>query len=116
MLAVSLYPDVILTLLIGFLPAWPLGRYMARVYLGRPSLLDRVLNPIERGLYWLLGTNPRRMMGWKEYAASLILCNLAAIVVVYFLLTNQGTLPWNTLGAPAMHWDLAIHTSSSFVT
>jgi K+-transporting ATPase ATPase A chain len=56
------------------------------------------------------------MMGWKEYAASLILCNLAAIVVVYFLLTNQGTLPWNTLGAPAMHWDLAIHTSSSFVT
>ncbi|MCI4350864.1 MAG: potassium-transporting ATPase subunit KdpA [Thermoplasmata archaeon] len=89
---------------------------MARVYLGRPSLFDRVLNPIERGLYWLLGTDPRRMMGWREYAASLILCNVAAIVFVYVLLVEQGSLPWNAWAVPGMHWDLALHTSSSFVT
>ena len=116
MLAFSLYPDVILTLLVGFVLAWPLGRYMARVYLGRPSLLDRVLNPVERGIYALLGTNPRRMMGWKEYAASLLLCNVAALVLVFLLLTEQGSLPWNAWAAPGMHWDLALHTSSAFVT
>jgi potassium-transporting ATPase potassium-binding subunit len=116
MLALSLYPDIILTLLVGFVLAWPLGRYMARVYLGRPSLLDRVLNPVERGIYWLLGTDPRRMMGWREYAASLILCNVAALLFVFVLLTQQGALPWNAWAAPGMHWDLALHTSSAFVT
>ena len=35
-----------------------IGGYMARVYGGEPVVLDRVLGPVERGFYRLLGTRP----------------------------------------------------------
>ncbi len=108
--------DVGLTLAVGLVLARWLGPYMARVFMGRPTLLDTLLGPFERGLFRLLGTNPRSSMGWKEYAVSLILLNGLAMVFVFALLIMQGGLPLNAWGAPGMSWDLALHTSASFTT
>ena len=41
-------------------PAKPLGRYMTRVFEGRPCGLDAVLGPLERLIYRLAGVRPSR--------------------------------------------------------
>ncbi|MCI4360117.1 MAG: potassium-transporting ATPase subunit KdpA [Thermoplasmata archaeon] len=101
---------------LGILLSIYFGHYMARVYTGRPTLLDPLLDPLERGIYRLLGTNPRRSMAWKEYAAALLVTNAVAIAFVFLLLYYQAHLPQNYFGVPNMTWDLALHTSSSFNT
>lgn len=108
--------DLGLTFAVGLFLAALLGRYMAKVYLGRPTALDGLFNPVERAIYRLLGVDPRGTMGWKEYAASLLAFNGATLVFVFLLLYSQGSLPLNALRAPGMSWDLAIHTASSFTT
>ncbi len=108
--------DVGLALLVGLVLARYLGIYMARVFMDRPTLLDGFFAPIERGIYRLVGTNPRRAMGWKEYAASLLLLNAFALVFVLVLLMEQSLLPYNFWSAQGMSWDLAFHTSASFTT
>jgi len=113
--AVSLF-EVGLTLAVGLFLASLLGRYMAKVYLGRPTALDGLFNPLERGVYRILGVDPRRLMGWKEYALNLLLFNAAALIFVFALLLYQGSLPGNAFGVPGMEPTLAFHTSSSFLT
>ena len=46
------------------------GGYMARVYGGEPIVLDRVLGPVERGFYRLLGTRAEAEQDWRGYARS----------------------------------------------
>jgi K+-transporting ATPase ATPase A chain len=116
MLASSSLADLLFTLALGLLLARWLGIYMAKVFQGRPTVLDWLFDPIDRAVYRVLGVDPRRSMGWKEYAACLIVTNVVAIVFVFLLLFEQGHLPWNSWNVPGMTWDLAFHTSSSFMT
>ncbi|EQD61138.1 ATPase, K+ transporting, A subunit, partial [mine drainage metagenome] len=74
------YLDVALTLSVVLALAPVLGRYMARVYTDRPTLLDGLLGPVDRALFRLLGVSRREEMGWKEYAANLLLLNAIALV------------------------------------
>ncbi len=108
--------DVGLTFSIGLFLAALLGRYMARVYLGRPTALDGLFNPIERAVFAVLGIDSRRNMGWREYAGNLLAFNGALFVFVFLLLLTQGGLPLNALHAPGMDWTLAAHTSAAFTT
>ncbi len=48
----------------------PLGLYMAKVYQGERTFLDRPLRPLERLLYRMFGVNPEDEMGWKTYAVA----------------------------------------------
>ncbi|HUJ78281.1 MAG TPA: potassium-transporting ATPase subunit KdpA, partial [Thermoplasmata archaeon] len=117
----SAYPpdtifDIALTIAVGLAIAAPLGRYMAKVYLGRPTALDGLFNPFERAIFRVLGVNPRQSMGWREYAANLLALNGVAIVLVFVLLLLQGGLPLNALGAPGMDWTLAAHAAVAFMT
>jgi len=116
MIPLDSYAEVVLVLILLLVLGPPLGRYIAKVYLGRPTLLDPVLSPLERGFYRLLGTNERVSMGWKEYASSLLLCNGIAIAFVFVLLQLQGGLPGNAFHVPDMSPSLAFHTAVSFGT
>lgn len=108
--------DVALVFVLGLIAARYLGIYMARVFMGRPTLLDGIFTPIERGIYRLIGTQSRRQMGWKEYAVALLSLNALALVFVMAMLMVQQHLPYNYFDAPNFSWDLAFHTSSAFVT
>jgi K+-transporting ATPase ATPase A chain len=116
MLASSSLADILFTFGLGLLLARWLGIYMAKVYMGRPTAVDSLFDPIDRGVYRLLGVDPRRPMGWKEYAGCLVVTNAVALLFVFVLLLEQGALPWNFWSAPGMTWDLAFHTSSAFTT
>ena len=43
----------------------PLGLYMARVYQGETTFLDRLIHPVERICYRMLGVNPQEEMDRK---------------------------------------------------
>jgi K+-transporting ATPase ATPase A chain len=96
--------------------AKPLGGFMARVYMGQPSGLDRVLGPLERLIYRLCGVRAEEEMGWKTYAIAMLLFNLFGFLAVYALQRLQGVLPFNPQGFGAVTPDSSFNTATSFAT
>src|SRR5512136_1629203 len=94
----------------------PLGWYMARVYQGEPTLLDRLLRPVERFIYRLGGVKENDEMDCKTYATALLLFSAVDLAFLYALLRLQGALPLNPQKLPAVAPDLAFNTAASFVT
>jgi K+-transporting ATPase ATPase A chain len=94
----------------------PLGRYMAQVFTGAPSLLQPVLGPIERAIYRLAGVDPEHEQGWLGYAVDLLGFHLVGAAALYALLRLQDGLPLNPQHAAGMSPDLAFNTAISFVT
>jgi K+-transporting ATPase ATPase A chain len=112
-LQLLLYMVVLLAL------AKPLGRYMARVYEGQPTGLDRVLGPLERLIYRLCGVpagRPEAEMGWKTYAFAMLLFNILGLLVVYALQRLQGLLPLNPQALGAVTPDSSFNTAVSFAS
>lgn len=50
----------------------PLGGYMARVFEGQPTFLDRVLLSIQRLIYRLTGIESGVEMDWKQYSLGFV--------------------------------------------
>jgi K+-transporting ATPase ATPase A chain len=108
--------QLVLYLVVLLALAKPLGTYMARVYEGRPFGLDRALGWLERLVYRLGGVRPGEEMGWKTYAATMLLFNLAGLLLVYALQRLQGVLPLNPQGLGAVSPDSSFNTAVSFAT
>ncbi len=96
--------------------AKPLGSFMARVYQGEHTFLNRVIDPVERFVYRLSGVNPQEEMNWKTYAMAVIIFNVLGLIVVYLLQRLQGVLPLNPQGLGALTPDSSWNTATSFAT
>jgi potassium-transporting ATPase potassium-binding subunit len=97
--------------------AKPLGAYMARVYQNQPLFgLDRALGWLERLLYRMAGVQAGEEMGWKTYAATMLIFNLFGLLAVYLLQRLQGVLPLNPAGFGAVSADSSFNTAVSFAT
>ncbi len=96
--------------------AKPLGAYMARIYEGRPALLNRWGAPLERGMYRAAGVDPGREMHWTEYAVAMLVFNLLGFLAVYALQRLQAWLPLNPQGFAAVTADSSFNTAVSFAT
>ena len=108
--------QIALTLLIVLAITPLFGGYMARVFLGQKSLLDPILNPIEQILYSLVGVRAKEdMTGW-QYARAVLYSNVVMGLLIFFLITNQGWLPFNPTDVEAPTWDTVLHTTISFIT
>jgi potassium-transporting ATPase potassium-binding subunit len=94
----------------------PLGWYMARVFEGKPCGLDRVMGPLERLIYRLSRINPAAEMGWKRYAAAVLMFSAVGFLSLYSLLRLQAYLPWNPEHMGNVPPDLAFNTAVSFLT
>ncbi len=105
-----------LTLLIVVVITPLLGKYLARVFLGERTLLDPLMNPIERSIYMLAGFRRTDDMKAGQYARAILLSNLIMGIVVYFLLYFQRFLPWNPNNLSVPTWHTVLHTVVSFVT
>lgn len=108
--------QIVLTLLIIVVIVPFLGQYMAQVFLQKKSLLDPIFRPIETLIYKGMSIrSDRSMTGW-QYSRSVLLSNLAMAILVFLLIMFQGILPLNPTEMNAPRWDLALHTTISFVT
>jgi K+-transporting ATPase ATPase A chain len=67
-------------------------------------------------IYRISGVKPEDEMGWKRYAGSVLLFNLALLVSLFLMLMTQHLLPLNPQKFPAFTWQLALNTAVSFVT
>jgi K+-transporting ATPase ATPase A chain len=106
------WAQVALLLALVFAAAFPGGRYLAGVFTGAV----RFLAPVERLIYRIIGADPERGMGWREYAFALILLNALHFLILYAILRMQNFLPWNPQGIGGMSPRLAFNTAASFVT
>ena len=93
-----------------------LGAYMARVYTGGPLLLERVLGPLERLVYRLLGPSARVEQDWKAYAKTVIVFSAVFFIVLYAILRTQGIQPFNPEGFDSGTWDVSFNTTASFIS
>ena len=87
----------------------PLGGYLARVFTTEKDLA------VERGIYRLVGVDPRADQAWRTYAVALLAFSVAGLALLFALQRLQSHLPWS-LGFPDVTPDLAFNTAASFVT
>ncbi|HEY9365357.1 MAG TPA: potassium-transporting ATPase subunit KdpA [Agromyces sp.] len=86
----------------------PLGDYMARLYTS-----DRDWK-FERGLYRLIGLDPRSEQSWPAYLRGVLAFSVVGLLFVYLLQRAQAVLPYS-LGLPAVPEGLSFNTAASFV-
>ncbi len=96
--------------------AWPLGRYLAKVYSGEKTIFDKVLNPIAKVIYRLGGVDDKQKMNWRQYAGALVVFNVFGMILVFLIQVLQDVLPWNPANLPPVAGDLAFNTAASFMT
>ena len=110
-----------IVLFVGILTvlAIPLGSYMAAVYAGEHTFMDRFLGVPERFLYRVMRVDPQRGQDWKAYAKSLIIFSLAGWLLLYLILRTQTLWSFTGLNPQGFHsapWNVTFNTTSSFVT
>jgi K+-transporting ATPase ATPase A chain len=106
---------VVTVFLLTIVLAIPVGKYIAKVYLGEKTFLDFIFNPIERLIFKISGINNKEEMNWKQHLKALLSVNLGCFILCFFVLLFQGNLPLNPDGNPSMSPDLAFNTAISFV-
>jgi potassium-transporting ATPase potassium-binding subunit len=105
---------VIATFLLTVLIAYPLGKYIAKVFAGERTITD-FMNPVERFIFRISGIDAGKGMSWKEFLKSMLAINMLWIFYAFFLLLNQAYLPLNPDGNPNMTPDLSFNTAISFL-
>ena len=93
-----------------------LGIYMARVFRGERTFMDRVAGPLERLTYRVLRVDAKREQDWKAYAVSVVVFSAVSWFALYLILRTQTLHPWNPEGFHSGTWDVSFNTTSSFVT
>jgi potassium-transporting ATPase potassium-binding subunit len=111
----SLWDVIVVMAIVLAIAPW-FGSYLGKVYLNRPLFGDVILGPIERSVYRVLGTSPRKSMRPWEYMVAVLLVNGAVAAFLYFYFFFQAGLPLDATGVPGMSWDLALHSAVSFTT
>jgi potassium-transporting ATPase potassium-binding subunit len=96
--------------------AKPLGSFMAKVYQGEHTFLDRALGPIERFIYRVSGVKADEDMNWKTYAIAAMVFNILGLLVAYALQRLQAVLPLNPQGLGAITPDSSWNTAVSFAS
>ncbi len=99
----------------SLLLAYPLGTYLADVMQGKPMKSDALFNWIEQPIYAVLGVKCNGM-NWRQYLGAFVLSNALLLGASLAILMTQAWLPLNPDHIPNMNWDLALHTSISFLT
>ena len=108
---------ILIASLVGavLLASGPLGGYLARVFDGRATTVGRVVGPVERVIYRVLGVDPAREQTWVAYAATVLVFSAVSVAGLYLLQRVQGVLPLDPTGAGPVAPDLAFNTAVSFV-
>ena len=108
--------QIALTLLIVILITPLLGKYIAHVFLKERTFLDPILSKLDQLIYKTIGLRNRPdMTGW-QYIQAILISNLIMGIFVLLVLLLQPILPLNPTGVGPVSWDVALHTTVSFLT
>jgi K+-transporting ATPase ATPase A chain len=93
-----------------------LGRFIAHVYEGGPSRLDRLFGPFERLMYRACRIDPEREQRWNVYTLSVLAFSLVSVLVLYVMQRIQSDLPFNPTDMVNVAPALSFNTAVSFMT
>jgi potassium-transporting ATPase potassium-binding subunit len=96
--------------------AWFIGGYMVKVFKGERVWLSRVLGPVERVTYRIIGVDADHEQGWVAYLVSILSVTVVSIAFTYVVLRFQDHLPLNPENLPGVPAPLAFNTAVSFAT
>jgi K+-transporting ATPase ATPase A chain len=94
----------------------PLGLYMAKVFSGERTFMDKLLGPLERLIYRICGVDERQEQHWTAYTVAMLLFNLVGLFALYGLQRLQYYLPFNPQELTGIRADTAFNTAVSFTT
>lgn len=106
--------STIIIFLLTILLAYPLGKYIAKVFNEEKTITD-FMNPLERFIFRISGINPKESMNWKQFLKALLVINMLWLVYAMFMLIFQDKLPLNPDGNVGQTPDLAFNTAISFL-
>jgi potassium-transporting ATPase potassium-binding subunit len=104
----------VIIFLVTLLLAWPLGKYITKVFTGEKTFMD-FMNPIERFIFRISGIDPNESMNWKQFLKAMLTINLLWLVYAMLMLIFQDKLPLNPDANPGQTPDLAFNTAISFL-
>lgn len=107
--------EFITVFVLALMLAYPLGHYLADVMQAKPMKSDFIFKWVEHPIYRSLGIK-HNGMNWRQYLAAFTASNMVLLVVSVVILMTQAWLPLNPDHVPNMKWDLALHTTISFLT
>lgn len=105
---------VIASFLVTLLLAFPLGKYIAKVYSGEKTITDFV-SPLERFIWRICGIDADKEMNWKAFLKAMLTVNALWLIYAFFMLRYQSHLPLNPDGNGDMTPDLSFNTAISFL-
>src|SRR5215831_14207305 len=105
---------ILIIFLLTITLAWPLGKYIKRVFKGEKNFMD-FMNPLERFIFRISGIDSNESMNWKQFLKAMLTINLLWLVYAMLMLIFQDKLPLNPDGNPAQTPDLAFNTAISFL-
>ena len=94
----------------------PMGIFLTKVYEDEPHLLKKILGPMERLIYRLIGVDPTAEMNWKRYGVAMLLFSMVSSPGLYLIQRLQGYLPLNPQEFAGPSPDSSFNTAVSFVT
>jgi len=106
--------QIVLFFGIGIALTPPLGRFLARVFMGERTFLHPVLLPVEKLVYKVTGVNPAEEMSWLRYLGAVFLMTFVGFASLMAILMMQKSLPFNPNGLDNLSWHLAFNTAWSF--
>jgi potassium-transporting ATPase potassium-binding subunit len=93
-----------------------IGSYMKKVFSGEKTFLDPILGPVERLIYRVCGVDAKEEQTWQKWTVTMLVVNVASLVVLYAIQRLQGFLPLNPNHFGAVAPDSAWNTAMSFTT
>ena len=107
---------IILCLAIVAISVKPLGSYIARIFMGKKTPMDNVLDWLERLIYKICGINRNEEMTWVKYAFSMVIFGFFGFALLFLMLVFQNFLPLNPQNFVGLSPHLAFNTAIGFVT
>ena len=74
---------ILITFILTVILAYPLGKYIAKVYSGERTFLD-FMKPAERLIFRICGIDPHTEMNWKEFLKAMLTINMLWLVYAFF--------------------------------
>lgn len=107
---------VISTVIVMVALAYPLGKYMAKVFAGEKTFSD-FLAPVENLFFKISGIDNKKEMNWKDNMKAMIVINSIWLIYAFVILVSQGIIGiWNPNKIPGMSAHTAFNTAISFIT
>lgn len=107
---------VVIILLLSFVLAYPLGKYISNVFKGEKVWSD-FLSPLENWILRICSIDPNESMDWKGNMKALLRLNLIFFLWSILILMIQKYIPiWNPASIGNMEATLAYNTATSFTS